>query len=130
MIDRPESVAIWPPRPGLYRMRLVKDGPFVPVKIWFGLPVIDGEEQDRAPRWLCEIAGRTDFWEKDAGNYRCRCALDIGRAWPFCANAPISEQDYAYMLDHAEWSRQFKPSNPDANPRKAIDLATLAPIRF
>ena len=35
--------------------RMVKAGPLVGVKTFYGPPWVDGEELDRAPRWQCLI---------------------------------------------------------------------------
>lgn len=122
-------VAAWPPVAGYYAMRLVRKGPRVAVRIWFGLPIIDGEEQDRAPDWYVEIDGRTDRIEKDDTGYRCRVPLEVDRAWPHCAKEPISESEYRYLLAHAEWVREHQPDHPKANPRKPVDFNAL-PLRF
>lgn len=118
-----KSLPVWPPTPGFYQMTLVRNGPLVPVRIWFGAAVIDGEEQDRGDDWHCEINGETDYIEKDKDNpeYRCRLPLPIDRVWPFCARRPISEGDYRFMVDTAEHAVKWRPDKPQAHPRKAID---------
>ena len=60
-----DHVPIWPPREGYYAMTMVRGGVLVPVRIWFGPAVINGEEQDRGHDWRCEIDGRTDLIEGD-----------------------------------------------------------------
>ena len=123
-----ESVPVWPPIAGTYAMRLTRDGVRVPVRIWFGLPVIAGEEQDRAPRWCVEIDGRTDRWERDTDTgYRCRVPIEVERAWPYCAREPIAEPEYRYLLEHAAWARDHNPEHPKAKPREAVNFHTLAP---
>lgn len=111
------------PIPGWYRTRLVKNGPWVPVRIYHGLPVVSGEEQDRAPQWCVEVAGKTDYVEKDPDNpeYRCHVLLDVYRYWPWCGREPITEGEYKYMIAHAAWSKQHAPHHPEAQPRKAIN---------
>ncbi len=124
------AVPVWPPIAGHYSMRLARGGVRVAVRIWYGAAIIDGEEQDRAPGWFCEIDGRADRWERDDDSgYRCRVPLEIERAWPYCAGEPITESEYRYLLAHAEWARQHQPEHPRAQPRKAVDFNTL-PMRF
>lgn len=120
-----EAVQVWPPVAGVYQMRLVKDGPFVPVRIWYGAAVIDGEPQDRAPGWYVEINGQTDWLERGPDGYVCRVPIDIHRAWPYCARWPISLPDYRFMVDDARYLANAQPNHPKANPRKAVDFATL-----
>lgn len=123
------SVPVWPPIAGHYATQLVRGGPRVAVRIWFGLPVVDGEELDRSPRWCVEIDGRTDKLEKGEDDYVCRVPLDVEAAWPFCAREPITEAEYRYLVAHAGWARDHAPDHPKATPRKAVDFNTL-PMRF
>lgn len=125
-----EPVPVWPPIAGYYATQLVRGGPRVPVKIWFGQAIIGGEEQDRAPGWFVEIDGRTDRIELDRETgYRCRVPLDVTTVWPFCAKEPITENEYRYLAAHAGWAREHQPDHPKATPRKAVDFNTL-PMRF
>ena len=129
-MNGPAPVAAWPPIAGFYATRLVKDGPRVAVRIWYGAAVIAGEEQDRGHDWRVEIDGRTDRFERDeTTGYRCRVALEVERAWPYCAKEPVSEAEYRYLAAHAEWARKNQPDHPKANPRKPVDFHTL-PVRF
>lgn len=121
-------VAAWPPVAGYYATTLVRGGPRVAVRIWFGLPVIDGEEQDRAPGWHVEIDGRTDRWERDDTGYRCRVPLEAERAWPFCAKDQVTEAEYRYLIEHAAWIREHQPDHPKAHPRKPIDFNKHLPF--
>lgn len=122
------AVPIWPPRPGTYAMRLVRGGPRVAVRIWFGHAVIDGEEQDRGEDWRVEIDGATDRFEWEEGGYRCRIPLEIDRAWPFCAKEPISQQEYQFLLADARHAKAWRPEHPKAAPRSPVDFNTLLPF--
>jgi len=124
------SVQVWPPIPGYYATRLVRGGPRVAVRIWFGPPLIEGEELDRSPRWCVEIDGNTDRWELDEeAGYRCRVPLEVERVWPFCAKEPIDEAEYRFLVADAAHAREWRPDDPKAEPRKAVDFNTL-PMRF
>jgi hypothetical protein len=111
-----DPIRIDQPIAGYYAMSLVRGGPLVPVKIWFGRPVLDGDELDRSPRWCCEIDRKTDR-EVDG----IRELLDFDRAWPWCARKPIDEATYRYMVAHADWAVEHRPEHPKATPRKAVD---------
>jgi hypothetical protein len=100
----------------------------VPVKIWFGAAVIDGEEQDRSHAWRVAIDGRTDRIERDDTGYRCRVALEVDAVWPHCAREPISEAEYSYLVAHSSWAREHRPQHPKAKPRAAVDFHTYLPI--
>ncbi|HTE38032.1 MAG TPA: hypothetical protein VK634_17100 [Reyranella sp.] len=124
-----EPVRDWPPVPGYYQIRLVKKGVFVPVFIWFGAPIVDGEALDRSPRWCVEIDGRTDRLEYDAdGEPWCRVPLDPLRVWPHCARWQISEAEYEHLRARKTWAVEHAPTHPSAVPRETIDLTTMKPI--
>lgn len=118
---------LWPPTPGTYAIRMVRDGPLVAVRIWFGPPVIQGEEQDRSPRWCAEIDGFTDYPQRDrTTGATCRVPFDIERVWPWCAKHPIDQATYEYMVARSSWARRHNRENPAAKPRDAIDFTSLA----
>jgi hypothetical protein len=113
---------LWPPSIGMYAMRLVKGGPLVAVRIWYGHAIIDGEEQDRGYDFRCEIDGRTDRIIDGI-----RAPLDISEAWPFCARRPIDLREYVFLLRRRDWALEHDPSHPVANPRQPIDVRNLKP---
>lgn len=117
------------PIAGTYQTRLVKGGPWVPVMLYFGLPIIGGEEQDRGPRWCVVVDGATDELEvdRDAG-YRCRVAIRVDRYWPYCGREPIGLADYHYMVDFARWAKVHAPHLPQASPRSPVKLDQMKPI--
>lgn len=123
-----ESVPVWPPIAGYYATKLVKNGPRVAVRIWFGPAIIDGEEQDRSHDWRAELDGSTDRVERGDDGYRCRVALEVEAAWPRCAKDPVTEAEYRYLLAHARWAKAHKPDHPKASPRQAVDFNRLLPF--
>ena len=98
---------------------------WVPVRFWFGSPIIDGEEQDRSQRWCVEVDGRTCRFDKDLGH---RVPLDALERWPWVAGNPISEKEYRFMLKRAAWAREHAPEHPAARPHEPIDLRKLPPL--
>jgi hypothetical protein len=125
------SAAVGVPEAGFYATRLVRNGIEVPVRIWFGRPVIDGEEQDRCPRWCVEVDGATTKTERDAETgYEARVPLDpiLDDVWPFCARHRIDEAEFAHMTRRAAWAREFAPTHPAARPREPIDMRQLPPV--
>lgn len=108
-VDQPEE--------GFYRTRLVKNGVWVPVKITYGPPrdPDTGETLDRSWRWTALRAGEE---------------VDVFDVWPGCSGAPITEEEYEFQLADAAWARKYAPIDPKANPRKAVDLNAMAPIKF
>ena len=104
-LDRPVA--------GYYRRRLVSGGPWVGVRIWFGLPADPetGEPLDRSPRWQAEQAGKIHAGEEV-----------IQALWVSCCREPITQAEYDFMAADAAWCRENAPSEPAANPREPIDL--------
>lgn len=117
------------PVPGFYAPRLVKKGPRVAVRIWFGRAVIDGEVQDRGLDWRVQINDRTDSFEYDDDTgYRCRIPLDVMRVWPHCARWPIQPDEYLHLLRLKQWAEEHAPDHPAANVYLPIDLKQLKPL--
>lgn len=113
------------PQPGHYRIRLVRGGPFVPVKIMRACvcTVNGGDEQarhdwretcDRSPVLVALVNGRD---------------TDMDRVWPWCARFPIAAQEYAYMMARKSWAEDYHPAAPEAQPKQKINLMKT-PIPF
>jgi hypothetical protein len=107
-----------------YRARLVGAGPYVGVMVWRGLPFVDGEEVDRSPRWQALV-----------GTEKTARAILMGDELPIEVDGVtlrnlerISEQDYQYLVAHADWAKQHAPSMPDASPRQKVDLKRMPSI--
>lgn len=116
------------PTPGVYTTRLVKRGIQVPVRIYFGPPIIDGVMQDRSPRWCVLINGTSARTERDKdGNAMCRVPHDLDSVWPFCAINPITRREYRFLLRRVAWARTHAPAHPAARPREPINVRTLKP---
>ena len=95
------------PQPGFYRRRMVRHGPWVPVRIWLEQPIDDETGELTGDETLrCEVDGR------DA---------DPFRHWTYVADQPISEADFDYMREHAAWALRHAPDHPIANPNSPVD---------
>lgn len=97
------------PVAGYYQTTLVKDGPWVPVRIWFGQPLDPDFPRlvDRAPRWQCCVLGRLD---------------NVDRYWPWCGKHPIGRARYRYLLASYHYAIRFDAREPLANPYAPVDL--------
>ena len=103
------------PVEGYYKIRQVRNGPFVPVHVWFG-PSRDpfsGEPLDRSPCWHATRRGED---------------VEVDKVWPWCAKWPITPAEYRYMMTTKEWADTYAPDQPEAQPRRAIDLRNAAPV--
>lgn len=104
-----------------YRCRLTKGGPFVGVRVIYAGPWIDGEEQDRSPRYQAIVANEPDG----------RAVLQ-GGAVPIEVDGAtlrglerITEAEHRYLLAHQEWAAGS--NHPRARPREAVDFMSLPP---
>jgi hypothetical protein len=99
------------PLAGHYKMKLVKGGPWVPVRIWCGPShdPVTGEVLDRSWLWQAQV---------DGGPFEDA----FHRAWPYCAGHPITDTEYNYMRDVTLWAKEYAPEQPEAAPRQRIDL--------
>lgn len=105
------------PEAGFYRRRLVKAGCWVAVRIEYMVAKdpLTGEQLDRSPIWRAWCNGEE---------------VDVFDVWPECSGEPIPESEYHHLLSVKEWAEQNDRTAPEANPRKAINMNSMPPIKF
>jgi hypothetical protein len=102
------------PQCGWFQRKLVREGPWVPVRI-FMRQVVDADGELIEPEeLLCEVDGQL------------RDAVD---QWTYVCDQPISRERYRFMTANATWAKKHAPAEPEANPREAVDW-TKAPLPF
>lgn len=111
--------SITAPVAGYYRRKLVKGGPWMPVRLWFGAPLDPetGEELDRSPRW--QAMQGNDLIAGDA---------EIQSVWTSCCREPIDATEYHYLVADRQWCAENAPASPEANPTRPIDIHAIAPL--
>lgn len=103
-------------RPGFYRVRLVKDGPWVPVHL------AEHVERDAAGDPIADAEYRLEI-DGDV-------ILNFGPKYPQgLLGEPITEAEYDYMRATTRHAVAHEPTHPAANPYAPIDLMT-APLPF
>lgn len=120
-----EARNIADPQPGCYRLRLAKSGPWVAARI-FEKPcycTIGGGDDNASHRWTpaCDRSPTPHLIAEVNGE-----PYDVELVW--ISGEPISPADYRFMLADADWAKANAPDEPVANPRRSVDLRTLAPI--
>jgi len=108
-----------------FRARIAKAGPFVGVRVFFGPPLVDGEQLDRSPRLQAVVGPETT----------ARAVLMLANdGVPAEVDGitlrnvePIAEHTYRFMIVHEEWAQDV-PGHPKASPRKAVDFNSLLPF--
>lgn len=107
--------------PQHYAIKLVKNGPRVACKVWFGAPLdpITSEPLDRSPRWNALVGGE----ETDPD----RILIFIGDIG-YVKGEPIKVAEYDHLLTVREWAMKEDPSAPEAAPRQAINLGRMKTI--
>lgn len=103
-----------------YSARIARAGALIGVRVWFGPPLIAGEELDRSPRWQVQVG------DEDSGRAVDQFA-DDGRpvdvhGITLRIHEAIDEADYRYMVARQNWAVDHAPNDPQAAPRKAVDL--------
>lgn len=95
-------------------MRMVRGGPLVGVRIWYGQPLEPwtGEIMDRAHCWNAEVNGE---W------------VELERVWPQCTGDAIDEDEYNFLSQRTDWARRNDAYDPLAQPRRKTnwDTATV-----
>lgn len=115
-----------PDKPRFYRARLAKRGPFIGVKVFLGPPLIDGEQIDRSPRWQALVDTETS----------ARAVLMFGEdGLPVEVDGitvrniePTTEADYRFLVADSAHARDYRPADPKASPRQAVDFNRLLPF--
>lgn len=111
-------------RAGYYLIRRDRAGRVpLPVRIWFGPPLEDGFELDRAPRWQVMVAGRL---LDEAGDYGGLSVDTLSDIWPLCARWPIDADEYRYRTELAAWAAEHDPNLPHGTATGRIDPMTVA----
>lgn len=104
------------PECGWFQRRLVKDGPWVPARIWMYQPV-DPDTGDLVGDevFQCEVNGRhADPYTEFFG----------------LSGHPISEAHFNYLTAAIAWSAEYAPDEPRANPYRPVDWLKVPPPTF
>lgn len=106
------------PHCGWFRRRLVKNGPWVPARIWI----------DEAP--VNEVTGELE------GDEIMRCQIgDVDRTaqlldeWAWLCGEPITQEQFDYMVAYIKWARVHEPLSPEAQPHLPV-INRLLPEQF
>lgn len=113
LIKRPDRY-FHEPQLGFFKRKLVKAGPWVPVKFWLEQITDEDGLLIEPERMLCEVGGRA------------REPLD---QWTWCCRYPITKSEFEFMLANAAWVSVRAPHEPEAQPQLPIDFGT-SPIPF
>jgi hypothetical protein len=99
------------PTPGLFKLRLVRGGPWVAAEI----------ECDALGVWSATIDGeRQEPPHPDPALAEC-----VFRIWHYGQETDASE--HAFLVERARWARIHAPDSPEANPTRAIRIGSLPP---
>lgn len=98
------------PEPGLYRSRLVRGGPWVPVKI----------TQEESGWTVAVGVGRTETaldpwaipWMRDRYHFALR----------------VDQAEFDYLMAQARWAQRHNPDHPAASPDQPIRLGAIKPL--
>ena len=128
------------PVPGFYLVRLVKDGPVMPVKIhWQTSPRVICDEcagtglidVNVAESVECDACHGKGLVPTDDDLLLARVGLETYSAyelWTRCADKPISLAVYNQRMGVIMHAIEHDPRRPEARPREPVNLATLPPI--
>ena len=108
------------PRPGYFALKLARRAVLVPAIIWQPCPLILPDQLDAlAPgpeQWCCPTERsrplRARIGEDEA---------DPIEVWT--RGSDIDAREYVWRLGLREWAMVYAPTQPEANPRKPVDLA-------
>ena len=102
------------PRAGWYKMRRVRNGPWLPVTVWWHTA-----ERDEAGHRLEDEGYRCEIDGSPACPYRI---------WTYVAGHPIAEAEFTRLSALRQWADDHAPDDPYAAPDRSVDLNKAAPI--
>lgn len=110
-----DPIDINDPQEGFYKRRLVRNGVWVPARIWWEYGEIDQESGHKMEDDVlcCIVNGRR---------------RDPYKEWTWLAKHRITEADYNFMVDDALDAKAHRPDDPKANPRKPADIGKMRSI--
>jgi hypothetical protein len=102
------------PQPGYFKQRLVRGGPWVPVRIWYDFTLDDNGELASDEVLKCEVDGKP---------------ADPETVWTYVAKRTISKAEFQFLGSLSAYAKARDPDEPLAQPRKPIDhLTTPIPV--
>lgn len=104
------------PEPGLFRIKLVKGGPYVAAEIRHEPPrdPVTKEFLDRSYYWYAVIDGEAEPVRGIQPTYK------VDQIWLF--GEKIDRMHYAWLLEDRAWAKRWAPESAEANPRRPVDL--------
>lgn len=106
------------PQPGLYRVRLVRGGVYVPLRWW----IVEHRCADTDA-----LMADTRFHAEQSGEpLDDLAALEAWQRHGLTAEA-IDQQEFDYLVATARHARQHQPNHPAADPRRRTDFLTAPP---
>lgn len=111
------SVDLNDPIVGWYRRRLVRQGPFVPARIWLA----DGDRDPETGELVSDQKLLCQVWDGHGPQER-----DVYDEWSYLAGNPITEAEFNTMVATMDWARNTVA--PEGDPRTRIDLTRTPPI--
>ena len=119
MPDRATSLN---PEPGFFRLRLVKNGPWVAARIVHEptRDPLDDSVLDRSPLWRGDIDWQTDE------NPSPSPTEAVMRIWLW--GERVTAEEFNFLRQDAEWARAYDDTDPRANPRKSVNIREIKAI--
>ena len=113
------------PRPGFFKTKLVRNGPFVGARI-FKTPcqcTVNGTDENLEHVWqeTCDRFPRPELSAEVDGK-----PSTLYKVWGF--STEVEEKEFNYLRGIADWDRQNDKDSPYITPNKAIDLNKTKPV--
>lgn len=95
------------PQCGFYKRRLIRNGPWVPARIWREARIdFETEQPSGEDTILCEVGGDR------------RNADD---QWNWLLNYPITTAEFTNLMETRAWVQKYAPTEPEANEDRPIN---------
>lgn len=117
-IDRERTPVTLDPQCGWFKRRLVRLGPWVPVRIWVE---IHDQPIDKATGELC--GDEKLLWRCTVGGVEREPADE----WLYVCEQPIDLEEFEYLTSLQRYAKNHDQREPLADPKKPIDLGRAPP---
>lgn len=122
--DTARRARVWLDHVGKYAVTLARGAVEVGAEVRFGATP-DPHFPDN------DMSERSSYWSLwvDDGGLRCVEGPSPTVAWEKTGR-PISDEEFAWLIEDRAWARSYAPDSPEANPRRVVDVNLLAVPEF
>lgn len=114
--------------PEHFEVRVVRDGPLVPARLWW-CDHEPGVPENKLDRGMLSVFQRADIADVEVPPEQL-----VERTWAPATHwkyaRPIPKDEYDHLVARLRWAERHRPDEPGLRPRRAVQPAQLALPNF